>query len=205
MSLYQKILGAPFVYNRVRPLVVGGIDMAPLYARLAARPGDVVLDVGCGTGVALDFLGSVAAYVGVDTDPIALKFARARPAPPGVETSFLEGLLSAADVERIRPHVVVLSGLLHHVDDAGCVELLRTLRRSDRLRGVVTLDITFLPHRLVNNVFSLLDRGQYCRHPGGYAALARDAGFGVDEGVVVPASPGNRRIAYWVMTLNPAP
>jgi SAM-dependent methyltransferase len=204
MSVYQKILGTPFVYNRVRPMVIGGIDMGPLYTRLGARPGDVVLDVGCGTGIALDFLGPVSAYVGVDTDPVALKFARARPASPGVDVSFREGLLTADDVEQLRPHVAVLSGLLHHVDDEGCVELLRMLRRSDRLRCVATLDITFLPNRLVNNVFSLLDRGQFCRHPGGYAALAREAGFVVEEGAVVPASPGNRRIAYWCMTLKPS-
>ncbi|MCU0682265.1 MAG: class I SAM-dependent methyltransferase [Polyangiaceae bacterium] len=203
MSLYQKILGLPFVYNRVRPLVVGGIDMAPVYGRLGAGAGDVVLDVGCGTGVALDFLGPVSAYVGVDTDPVALTFARERTAPPGVEISFLEGLLAADEVERLRPHVAVLAGLLHHVDDAGCVELLRMLRRSDRLRRVVTLDITFLPHRFVNNLFSLLDRGQYCRHPGGYEALAREAGFDVEEGAVVPAGPRNRRVAYWSMILTP--
>jgi hypothetical protein len=27
MSFYQCVLGIPFVYTRIRPLVVGGVDM----------------------------------------------------------------------------------------------------------------------------------------------------------------------------------
>ena len=48
MKLYQRILGDPFVYDRIRPLVVGGSDWSPLYRNLAVEPSDVILDVGCG-------------------------------------------------------------------------------------------------------------------------------------------------------------
>jgi SAM-dependent methyltransferase len=205
MSLYDKVLGLPFVYNRVRPLVVGGIDMAPVYERLGVRPGDTVLDVGCGTGVALEHLGAFAAYVGVDTDPRALRAARERRPPPGAgAVEFSEREVGEDDVRRIAPDVAVLAGLLHHVDDAGCVALLRSLRASPRLRRVVTQDITLVPNRRLNNLFSIFDRGQHCRHPGGYEALAREAGFRVVEGALTPAARGNERIVYWVMTLEPA-
>lgn len=204
MSLYDRVLGLPFVYNRVRPFVVGGIDMSPVYDRLGVRPTDVVLDVGCGTGVALEHLGAFASYVGVDTDPRALRAARARQVPPGAgEVEFSEREVGEDDVRRIAPDVAVLAGLLHHVDDAGCIALLRSLRASPRLRRVVTQDITLVPNRHINNLFSILDRGQHCRHPGGYEALAREAGFRVVEGALTPAGRGNRRIIYWVMTLEP--
>src|SRR3954470_15225895 len=76
MSLYQRLLGIPFVYDRVRPFVVGGIDMSPLFRNLQARRDDVILDVGCGTGMALDYLDGFAAYHGFDTDEVAIGFAR---------------------------------------------------------------------------------------------------------------------------------
>src|SRR4029453_8754609 len=52
MSLYQRILGHPFVFNRIRPVFVGGIDWKPLYEALDAGPDSVVLDVGWGPGIA---------------------------------------------------------------------------------------------------------------------------------------------------------
>ena len=36
-GLYRKLLGHPFVYDQVRPRVVGGIDMRPLYDLLAGE------------------------------------------------------------------------------------------------------------------------------------------------------------------------
>jgi hypothetical protein len=33
MSLYQRILGHPFVFNQIRPLFVGGIDWSPFMKR----------------------------------------------------------------------------------------------------------------------------------------------------------------------------
>ena len=51
---YQKLLGHPFVYDRLRPWIVGGIDMTAFYESLESETTDVVVDVGCGTGDALD-------------------------------------------------------------------------------------------------------------------------------------------------------
>jgi hypothetical protein len=48
-SFFQRVLGHPFVYGHVRPLVVGGIDWSPLHRHRAAGPSaDVILDIGCG-------------------------------------------------------------------------------------------------------------------------------------------------------------
>src|SRR5207244_492249 len=69
MRLYERILGHPFVYDHVRPRVVGGIDMSPVYDRLGAGAGSSVLDIGCGTGDALNYLHAVERYVGIDLDP----------------------------------------------------------------------------------------------------------------------------------------
>ena len=43
--------------------------------------------------------------------------------------------------------------------------LLAALQASSRLRCIATQDIVYVPRRPVNNAFSWLDRGRFCRRP----------------------------------------
>lgn len=200
LGLYRKILGHPFVYDQIRPRVVGGIDMGPLYRRLAGAASQAVLDVGCGTGDALNHLAGHERYLGIDTDPVAIAAARARHGDqPGVR--FEERLLEARDVEELAPTGVVLAGVLHHLDNDAAIDVLRLAASSPRLVRVVTSDIVFLPGMVFNNVLAMMDRGRYCRHPDAYASLARRAGLVVESGELMRSSPSNEKVQYYVMSL----
>lgn len=202
LGLYRKILGHPFVYDQVRPRVVGGIDMGPLYRRLDGAASRVVLDVGCGTGDALRHLSGFERYLGIDTDPVAIAAARTRYGKsPNVR--FEERLLEERDVTELAPTGVVLSGVLHHLDNEAAEGVLRLAARSPDLVRIVTSDIVFLPGMLFNNVLSMMDRGRFCRHPDAYADLARRAGLEVVKGELMRSSPQNDRVQYFVMTLAP--
>ncbi len=201
LGLYRKILGHPFVYDQVRPRVVGGIDMGPLYRRLEGDASKAVLDVGCGTGDALRHLSGFEKYLGIDTDPVAITAARSRHgARPGVR--FEERLLEERDIDELQPTGVVLAGVLHHLDNDAAEAVLRLAARSPRLVRIVTSDIVFLPGMMFNNVLAMMDRGRFCRHPDAYAALARRAGLVVAQGELMRSSPSNERVQYWVMTLT---
>jgi SAM-dependent methyltransferase len=80
------------------------------------RPGERVLDVGCGKGeLALDLAERASAeVVGIDNDPAHLAFARARSAHPRV--SYVEGTLPEALPDG-HFDVLVLSNVLEHFDD----------------------------------------------------------------------------------------
>jgi SAM-dependent methyltransferase len=201
-GLLRKLLGHPFVYDQVRPRVVGGIDMKPLYDLLGPSGRKVVLDVGCGTGDALRHLGDVERYLGVDTDPVAIEAARRRyGGRPNV--SFECRHLHAADVIDFAPTGVVLSGVLHHLTNAESEGVFRLALGSPALARIVTADIVFLPGKLFNNVLAMMDRGRYCREPDAYAGLARRAGLDVEKAFVMESSPGNERVQYYVMSLTP--
>ncbi|WP_431046697.1 class I SAM-dependent methyltransferase [Streptomyces sp. P1-3] len=111
-------------------------DDGPAYAAAVAdlglRPGDAVLDAGCGTGRALPELraavGEAGAVIGVDLTPAMLEAA--------VRAGRQEdGLLTVADVSRLPLRDGVLdavfaAGLISHLPDpaAGLSELARVVR-----------------------------------------------------------------------------
>ena len=202
LDLWRKLLGHPFVYDQIRPRVVGGIDLRPLYDLLPPSSRRSVLDVGCGTGDALRYLDGFERYLGVDTDEVAIEAAQARYRDrPNVR--FEARTLQAEDIAELKPTAVILSGVLHHLTNEEAVDVLRLAASSPRLVRVVTNDIVFLPGMLFNNVMAMMDRGRYCRDPDAYAELARRAGLVVERGVTISSSPTNDRVRYHIMVLAP--
>lgn len=202
MSLYQRLLGHPFVYNRIRPLVVGGIDWSPLYRNLEAGPGDVILDVGCGTGIAHDYLGGFAAYHGYDTDPVAIDFARRNRS--GESISYACAVMTGEDVARIRPTRIILAGLLHHLSDADSISLLRMCAQAPSVKRIATSDVVYLPGEHLSNVLAYFDRGKFVRRPPQYLDLVKQAGLRLVREEVVRSHPTNGKALYFMTALEPA-
>lgn len=202
-SLYQAVLGHPFVYERVRPLVVGGVDNGPAWRELSPGPDDVIVDVGCGTGDAFAHSIRFREYHGFDTDLVALRYARKRTA--GLNSvHFEERRVEIRDLEQLKPTHVMLCGLVHHISDADAHELLSMLARSPGLKRVTTLDPTYLPGRYVNNFFTLLDRGHFIRKPERYTELAKQAGFPIVKSQLSRSHPTTGRMTFNLMTLEPS-
>lgn len=202
MSLYNRILGHPFVYDHIRPFVVGGIDMSPIYGSLNPGPDDVILDVGCGTGVANEYLKGFRAYYGFDTDPVAIKAATAKTAAAHVHYECR--LLTPEDVARIRPTWIILSGILHHLPDDEALALLRMCGSASAEVRIVTADGVYLPGQWVSNLFAFFDRGRFVRKRPGYTGLAERAGLRIVRDEIVRLHPTKGRVLYLLMTLEPA-
>lgn len=203
MSLYQRILGHPFVYNNVRPLVVG-IDYTSQYAALAVSPADVVLDIGCGSGDALRYLREYRSYHGFDTDPVALTFAAQRPEARRGDVRFEHALVDRGTLDRIRPTRIMMNGLLHHLTDAEAIDLLRMCAACPTVERVVTNDVVFLDGKHVNNLMARLDRGRHVRTVEGYRALIDRGGMSIRRHEVVRSHPRRGIVEYLVMVLEPA-
>ncbi len=147
------------------------------------KPGDRVLDVGCGPAYYFDRLPEVE-YVGFDTSEPYIAYARRR---FGGRGDFRCGILAAEQLSELGQFdVVLLFGLLHHLDDADCLTLLDLSARALAPGGrVVSCDTTVHEgqHR-VSRWMSENDRGQYVRWPKSYDSLAR-ARFGELETTVL--------------------
>ena len=164
--------------HRLRPLAVGGFDLSTVFGRLETSADDVVLDVRCGTGFALDQLSSYQAYHGFDPDERAIEKARSTHSRPN--THLNARIMTAADVETLRPTKVLLLGLLDVPDDE-VRELLRILRIGGTVRRVITWDPVYRPGKYIKNILGRLVRREYVRYEEGYVQLVESAGWDIVE------------------------
>jgi SAM-dependent methyltransferase len=199
---YQKLLGHPFVYNRVRPWVVGGVDMTAFYESLEADASDVIVDVGCGTGDALRYLSSFKSYHGFDIDPGAIEFARTQ-AAGRPEVTFEARAVTAEDLASLRPSLAILAGLLHHMHDEQAVRLLELLARTSSIQRIATQDVVYLPREPMSNFLARLDRGTFVRNEDGYRSLVARADLRLESRHIARSHPESGRARYLIMTLVP--
>lgn len=138
---------------------------------LGARPGDRVLDVGCGPAYYLAGLPDCD-YVGFDTNSAQIAVARAR---YGHRARFYDEPYTAEHQQALGQFDrVLLLGILHHLDDASCTDLLGLVARSLKPGGrVVALDTPlYAGQSTFARMLAKNDRGDFIRYPQAYLSLA---------------------------------
>lgn len=157
-SLFQALMGARsgwihIVQNRVRP-----------------RPGDKILDLGCGPADLLGYLPAVQ-YWGYDISEAYIAQARRKYGDRG---QLHCKLLTPSDLVALpRFDVVIASGLLHHLEDSEASELIDLAHTALAPGGrLVTIDPCLVPGQ--NSIARFLitrDRGRNVRSETGYRDL----------------------------------
>lgn len=154
-----------------------GARVKAIAALITLRPGMRVIDIGCGPGHIVRHLPAGIDYIGFDIDGPSIAYAQRRFGHLG---QFRDALFDASAAREFGPaDVVMMNGVLHHLDDATADQTLATIAGALRPDGVLfTLDGVY---RDGQNAFGkwLLDhdRGVYVRRIEGYTALL-DAHFG---------------------------
>lgn len=166
---------------------------------LQLKDGDTVLDLGCGPAYYFERLPKVD-YYGYDTEPRYIDYAQAK---WGTQGTFRCELFDADQVAKLPPvDAVMLLGLLHHLSDEQCRELLELAGRALAPGGqVVSVDTCFEPTQgRISHWMSANDRGEYVRQPAGFTKLAEEF-FGKVDGEVVNDAT---RIpsSHWMMRMR---
>ena len=170
------LLTKPAIYETVQRFFGAGDNRRWIcddYVR--AKPGDRVLDIGCGPAQILQHMDSSVTYIGWEPNADHVAAARQR---YGARGTFHVGYFGPDDAKAMEPvDVAILLGVLHHMDDAQAYEIFALLRQVVRPGGrVLAIDGVFVDGQnpLARFVVSR-DRGRNIRTPDGYKALAASA------------------------------
>ena len=169
------------------------------------KPGERLLDLGCGPAYYFGRLPEVD-YVGFDTSEAYVAYARQH---YGKRGDFRCESFTAQHIAQLGQFdVILLFGVLHHLDDAQCATLLDLSARALKPGGrVVSNDPTLHDgQRRVSRWMSQNDRGGYVRRPESYERMAR-ASFGEVETQLIDAVtrvPTSTHIMRMAVPLVPA-
>jgi SAM-dependent methyltransferase len=167
----RPVLARPVAF-RAFNVLIGAAHARAILVRdhIRPEPGQRVLDIGCGTGAMVPFLPGVE-YVGFDENAEYVRDARAH----HPRESFSCDRVDAYVTSRERFDIALALGVLHHLNDAGAVELLRLAHASLRSGGrLITLDGCYVAgQNPVSRWLLTRDRGRHVRSEDEYLHLMR--------------------------------
>lgn len=168
----RSVLGHPIIYNSLQWLFGGGHGLPDFVKEFVCpRPGDKVLDIGCGPAKIVDYLSGVS-YWGFDPSLAYIKQAKKMYGDAG--TFFCKDLTEEDLAVLPSFDIALILGVIHHLDDNTAGAILRLVHQALKPGGrLITIDACFTSKQ--NPIARCLiswDRGQNVRSPEDYACLA---------------------------------
>jgi SAM-dependent methyltransferase len=188
-TLYAP-LRLPRLYNLLQDLVGGSRDRADFVrTHVLFQPDEKVVDAGCGTGSALEFLPPVN-YVGFDPNSGYIHAAQSR---YGSRGQFLCGDADSPEVRELAQNAdTFLSfGVLHHLTDSQIRKILNLARACLRPSGrFIFYEPCFsASDDVLGRIFMRLDRGGNIKTDQAWQALLSEYFATLEEHI--------RRPVYW--------
>lgn len=168
----STVLSQPRLYL-LNQFLLGGMHARKVVIQNYVRPhpGMRVLDIGCGPAYTASYFPK-SEYYGFDLSRRYIEFANSRYSSQG---KFFAQLFDEAALAWLPSiDVVLMLGLLHHLDDESARQLLSLARRSMKQGGALfTVDGVYEPGQpWITRYLLDRDRGKFVRNREGYIRLA---------------------------------
>jgi SAM-dependent methyltransferase len=203
ISRLYHLVTLPRFYACLQDLLGGSSSRRRFFDEIVcSRPGMKVLDVGCGPASLFPYLADTQ-YTGIDLNPQSIDHAKRL---HGNRGRFLVGDAAAGLPDDATDFdLIIVSALLHHLDDSQARTLFSHLSRRLRTDGrIVTIDNVWLPEQhFLAKIANRLDSGLNVRTPEQYTSLVTHLPLRVEQRVYRDLL----RIPYdhFCMTLTPQP
>ncbi|WP_179352770.1 class I SAM-dependent methyltransferase [Winogradskyella vidalii] len=177
----RTILSHPIIYTTYQK-IVGGYRARQLFVEnnVKIKPGQKILDIGCGPGDILEFLPDVD-YLGIDLDANYIEQAKKKYGNKGTfKCAGVDGL----DLEEANTFDIVISaGVLHHLTDEQCFNLFKIAKKALKPDGrFISFDGCYIPNQnKISEYFLKKDRGQFVRTQPEYERLTKSYFAKVDS------------------------
>jgi cyclopropane fatty-acyl-phospholipid synthase-like methyltransferase len=195
----RSVLTLPLIYKTLQTMV-GAAKFRRYFIDhyVRPRPGERILDIGCGPGEIVPYLPEGVKYVGYDISPEYIDWANRR---FGGRGEFIATRFDESELVRHAPFdKAIVIAVLHHLDDDEARNLLSLLKRAVRPGGrVITADLVSIDGQ--NPIAQMMvdwDRGQNVRRAHEYTALARPL-FEQVEGEIIDKALIPRTLRSWIM------
>jgi SAM-dependent methyltransferase len=171
--MLRNLLSSPDIYVRFQRAVWGRAVRELVVNYVRPRPGQRLLDMGCGPGDIFRLLPAVD-YVGFDHSARYIEAARRRFGARG--RFILADVNSVPYFPEASYDIVLAKGLVHHIDDAEAERLFRLAAHALRPSGrLITVDACFHDGQSkIHRTLTGLDRGEYIRLPCEYRRLGEE-------------------------------
>ncbi len=165
-----SLVTLPF-FHKILMRVLGSDNFWKRYSTeiLAVQSGMKILDLGCGTATALNYLPGEIDYTGVDLNPRHVEFAE-----KNYQGNFVAAdAVSYAEAETRSFDLICMTGLLHHLTDDQCRQLLRRAHSLLNHGGrIASIDPVWLQReRPISYAIKRMDSGLNIRTAERYVAL----------------------------------
>lgn len=177
----QRWLKVPFLYNLFQEAIGGNaLRRKFIQNHVRAKPGDKIIDIGCGPAQVLPWLPDVE-YLGFDVNPSYIASAKRTHGDKG--TFVVGDTKSLWDDSRFRDADIVIGlGILHHLDDYDAAHCIRFAYHVLKHRGrFVCIDACWILNQgFLSRYIMSQDRGQNVRTEQAYRQLVGDVFRNVD-------------------------
>lgn len=168
----QTFLSNPHLYNATKKLLASDKTTRMfIETYLRPKPGDSMLDIGCGPADILNFLPNIK-YYGFDIDAGYINAAQKRFGKKG--TFVCKNVSKAALDKNSRFDLILAKGLLHHLNNIEAVDMFELTQTHLNPGGrLITFDGCYVPNqKYLTKKFLAMDRGKYVRTKEAYVNLA---------------------------------
>ncbi len=169
---FRKVLAAPQVYDMFQFLSGGKRARKHVVSKYVNKGPSRILDIGCGTGYVLDYLGKDVDYQGYDLNQTYIDYANKKYS----QYDFYCERVNKMDLpEADQFDYVIATGLLHHLNDDESLDLIEIAYSALKFGGqFLTLDGVFTNSQSkLTKWFLSNDRGKHVRTEDAYLTLVQ--------------------------------